>query len=213
MRGTLSEEVQLQISEALESFKSELRVEVDSLNIRQSKLEENQNQEIKERRDGQDNICDRLSTLESNQEALKEEVRALRKERKGVENDIEVLKKTVLEMQMKLKEKKDVETENKVLKKTVLEMQMKLKEKKDVEDENEVLKKTVLEMQMKLKEKRDVENEIEVLKKTVLEMQMKLMEKKDVENENEVLEIQTQFETLRTTNATFGEQEQIQDSV
>ena len=213
MRGTLSEEVQLQISEALESFKSELRVEVDSLNIRQSKLEENQNQEIKERRDGQDNICGRLSTLESNQEALKEEVRALRKERKGVEYEIEVLKKTVLEMQMKLKEKKDVETENKVLKKTVLEMQMKLKEKKDVEDENEVLKKTVLEMQMKLKEKRDVENEIEVLKKTVLEMQMKLMEKKDVENENEVLEIQTQFETLRTTNATFGEQEQIQDSV
>ena len=214
LRGTLSEEVQLQISEALESFKSELRVEVDSLNIRQSKLEENQNQEIKERRDGQDNICDRLSTLESNQEALKEEVRALRKENgKGVEFEIEVLKKTVLEMQMKLKEKKDVETENKVLKKTILEMQMKLKEKKDVEDENEVLKKTVLEMQMKLKEKRDVENEIEVLKKTVLEMQMKLMEKKDVENENEVLEIQTQFETLRTTNATFGEQEQIQDSV
>ena len=61
-------------------------------------------------------------------------------------------------------------------------------------------------MQVKLKEKKDVESEIEVLKKTVLEIQMKL-------KENEVLEIQTQFETLGTNNATFGEQEQIQDSV
>ena len=65
MKGTLSKEVQLQISEALE--------------------------EIKERRDGQDNISDRLSTLE---------------------REIEVLKETVLEMQMELKEKKDVEIEN-----------------------------------------------------------------------------------------------------
>ena len=159
LKGTLSKEVQLQISEALE--------------------------EIKERRDGQDNISDRLSTLES---------------------EIEVLKETVLEMQMKLKEKKDVEIENEVFKRTVLEMQTKLEEKKDVENENEVLKKTVLEMQIKLKEKKDVETEIEVLKKTVLEIQMKL-------KENEVLEMQTQFETLGTNNATFGEQEQIQDSV
>ena len=61
-------------------------------------------------------------------------------------------------------------------------------------------------MQTKLEEKKDVENENEVLKKTVLEMQIKL-------KENEVLEMQTQFETLGTNNATFGEQEQIQDSV
>ena len=135
LKGTLSKEVQLQISEALE--------------------------EIRERRDGQDNISGRLSTLES---------------------EIEVLKKTVLEMQMKLKEKKDVEIENEVLKRIVLEMQTKLEEKKDVENENEVLKKTVLEIQMKLKE-------------------------------NEVLEVQTQFETLGTNNATFGEKEQIQESV
>ena len=47
---------------------------------------------------------------------------------------------------MKLKEKKDVEIENEVLKRTVLEMQTKLEEKKDVENENEVLKKTVLEI-------------------------------------------------------------------
>ena len=85
-------------------------------------------------------------------------------------------------------------------------MQTKLEEKKDVENENEVLKKTVLEMQIKLKEKKDVETEIEVLKKTVLEIQMKL-------KENEVLEMQTQFETLGINNVTFGEQEQIQDSV
>ena len=89
MKGTLSKEVQLQISEALE--------------------------EIKERRDGQDNISDRLSTLE---------------------REIEVLKETVLEMQMELKEKKDVEIENEVLKRIVLEMQTKLEEKKDVENEN-----------------------------------------------------------------------------
>ena len=135
LKGTLSKEVQLQISEALV--------------------------EIKERQDGQDNISDRLSTLES---------------------EIEVLKETVLEMQTKLEEKKDVENENEVLKKKVLEMQIKLEEKKDVETQIEVLKKTVLEIQMKLKE-------------------------------NEVLEMQTQFETLGTNNATFAEQEQIQDSV
>ncbi|CAH3046629.1 unnamed protein product, partial [Pocillopora meandrina] len=49
------------------------------INIRRSKLEENKNQEVKERRDSQDNICDRLSVLESDFEALKEEVRALEK--------------------------------------------------------------------------------------------------------------------------------------
>ena len=70
---TLSKEVQFQISEALESFKSELRKEGELINIRRSKLEENKNQEIKERRDSQDNICDRLVFLK----ALKEEVHAL----------------------------------------------------------------------------------------------------------------------------------------
>ena len=89
LKGTLNKEVQLQISEALE--------------------------EIKERRDGQDNISDRLSTLE---------------------REIEVLKEKVLKMQMELKEKKDVEIENEVLKRIVLEMQTKLEEKKDVENEN-----------------------------------------------------------------------------
>ena len=46
-----------------------------------SKLEENKNQEIKERRDIQDNICGRLSVLESDFEALKEEVCALERKR------------------------------------------------------------------------------------------------------------------------------------
>ena len=123
MRGTLSKEVQFQISEALESFKSELRKEGELINIRRSKLEENKNQEIKERRDSQDNICDRLSVLESDFEALKEEVRALEKKMKGVESENEVFKKAVLKMQKKLREKKDVENVNEVLKKTVLEMQ------------------------------------------------------------------------------------------
>ena len=122
MRGTLSKEVQFQISEALESFKSELRKEGELINIRRSKLEENKNQEVKERRDSQDNICDRLSVLESDFEALKEEVRALEKKMKGVERENEVFKKAVLEMQKKLREKKDVENVNEVLKKTVLEM-------------------------------------------------------------------------------------------
>ena len=123
MRGTLSKEVQFQISEALESFKSELRKEGELINIRRSKLEENKNQEIKERRDSQDNICDRLSVLESDFEALKEEVRALEKKMKGVESENEVFKKAVLKTQKKLREKKDVENVNEVLKKTVLEMQ------------------------------------------------------------------------------------------
>ena len=123
LRGTLSKEVQFQISEALESFKSELRKEGKLINIRRSKLEENKNQEVKERRDSQDNICDRLSVLESDFEALKEEVRALEKKMKGVERENEVFKKAVLEMQKKLREKKDVENVNEVLKKTVLEMQ------------------------------------------------------------------------------------------
>ena len=123
LRGTLSKEVQFQISEALESFKSELRKEGELINIRRSKLEENKNQEVKERRDSQDNICDRLSVLESDFEALKEEVRALEKKMKGVERENEVFKKAVLEMQKKLREKKDVENVNEVLKKTVLEMQ------------------------------------------------------------------------------------------
>ena len=101
MRGTLSKEVQFQISEALESFKSELRKEGELINIRRSKLEENKNQEIKERRDSQDNICDRLSVLESDFEALKEEVRALEKKMKGVESENEVFKKAVLKMQKK----------------------------------------------------------------------------------------------------------------
>ena len=122
LRGTLSKEVQFQISEALESFKSELRKEGELINIRRSKLEENKNQEVKERRDSQDNICDRLSVLESDFEALKEEVRALEKKMKGVERENEVFKKAVLEMQKKLREKKDVENVNEVLKKTVLEM-------------------------------------------------------------------------------------------
>ena len=123
MRGTLSKEIQFQISEALESFKSELRKEGELINIRRSKLEENKNQEIKERRDSQDKICDRLSVLESNFEALKEEVRALEKKMKGVESENEVFKKAVLKTQKKLREKKDVENVNEVLKKTVLEMQ------------------------------------------------------------------------------------------
>ena len=123
MRGTLSKEVQFQISEALESFKSELRKEGELINIRRSKLEENKNQEIKERRDSQDKICDRLSVLESDFEALKEEVRALEKKMKGVESENEVFKKAVLKTQKKLREKKDVENVNEVLKKTVLEMQ------------------------------------------------------------------------------------------
>ena len=123
LRGTLSKEVQFQISEALESFKSELRKEGKLINIRRSKLEENKNQEVKERRDSQDNICDRLSVLETDFEALKEEVRALEKKMKGVERENEVFKKAVLEMQKKLREKKDVENVNEVLKKTVLEMQ------------------------------------------------------------------------------------------
>ena len=122
LRGTLSKEIQFQISEALESFKSELRKEGELINIRRSKLEENKNQEIKERRDSQDKICDRLSVLESDFEALKEEVRALEKKMKGVERENEVFKKAVLEMQKKLREKKDVENVNEVLKKTVLEM-------------------------------------------------------------------------------------------
>ena len=123
MRGTLSKEIQFQISEALESFKSELRKEGELINIRRSKLEENKNQEVKERRDSQDNICDRLSVLESDFEALKEEVRALEKKMKGVESENEVFKKAVLKTQKKLREKKDVENVNEVLKKTVLEMQ------------------------------------------------------------------------------------------
>ena len=123
MRGTLSKEIQFQISEALESFKSELRKEGELINIRRSKLEENKNQEIKERRDSQDKICDRLSVLESDFEALKEEVRALEKKMKGVESENEVFKKAVLKTQKKLREKKDVENVNEVLKKTVLEMQ------------------------------------------------------------------------------------------
>ena len=123
LRGTLSKEVQFQISKALESFKSELRKEGELINIRRSKLEENKNQEVKERRDSQDNICDRLSVLETDFEALKEEVRALEKKMKGVERENEVFKKAVLEMQKKLREKKDVENVNEVLKKTVLEMQ------------------------------------------------------------------------------------------
>ena len=123
LRGTLSKEVQFQISEALESFKSELRKEGELINIRRSKLEENKNQEVKERRDSQDNICDRLSVLESDFEALKEEVRALEKKMKGVESENEVFKKAVLKTQKKLREKKDVENVNEVLKKTVLEMQ------------------------------------------------------------------------------------------
>ena len=123
LRGTLSKEVQFQISEALESFKSELRKEGELINIRRSKLEENKNQEIKERRDSQDKICDRLSVLESDFEALKEEVRALEKKMKGVESENEVFKKAVLKTQKKLREKKDVENVNEVLKKTVLEMQ------------------------------------------------------------------------------------------
>ena len=119
----LSEEVPFQKSEALESFKSELRKEAELINIGRSKLEENKNKEIKERRDSQDNICDRLSVLESDFEALKEEVRASEKKMKGVESENEVFKKAVLEMQKKLREKKDVENVNEVLKKTVLEMQ------------------------------------------------------------------------------------------
>ena len=86
-------------------------------------MEENKNKEIKERRDSQDNICDRLSVLGSDFEALKEEVRASEKKMKGVESENEVFKKAVLEMQKKLREKKDVENVNEVLKKTVLEMQ------------------------------------------------------------------------------------------
>ena len=86
-------------------------------------MEENKNQEIKERRDSQDNICDRLSVLESDFEALKEEVSALEKKMKGVESENEVFKKAVLEIQKKLREKKAVENVNEVLKKTVLEMQ------------------------------------------------------------------------------------------
>ena len=123
LRGMLSEKVPFQKSEALESFKSELRKEGELINIGRSKLEENKNQEIKERRDSQDNICDRLSVLESDFEALKEEVRASEKKMKGVESENEVFKKAVLEMQKKLREKKDVENVNEVLKKTVLEMQ------------------------------------------------------------------------------------------
>ena len=123
LRGTLSKEVRFQISEALESFKSELRKEGELINIRRSKLEENKNQEVKERRDSQDNICDRLSVLESDFEALKEEVRALEKKMKGVERENEVFKKAVLEMQKKLREKKDVENVNEVLKETVLKIQ------------------------------------------------------------------------------------------
>ncbi|RMX58430.1 hypothetical protein pdam_00019699 [Pocillopora damicornis] len=49
--------------------------------LQESKLEENKNQEIKERRDIQDNICGRLSVLESDFEALKEEVCALERKR------------------------------------------------------------------------------------------------------------------------------------
>ena len=58
-----------------------------------------------------------------------------------------------------------------------------------------------------------LESEIEVLKKTILELQTKLEEMQIKLKENKVLELQTQFETLSTNNATFGEQEQIQDSV
>ena len=55
-------------------------------------MEGNKNQEIKERRDIQDNICGRLSVLESDFEALKEEVCALERKMKGVERENEVLK-------------------------------------------------------------------------------------------------------------------------
>ena len=88
LRGTLSEEVQRQISEALELFKSELGVNLESVSIRQFNLGESQNQE----RDGQDNISDRIRTLENNQEALK-------KENEDQKKEIEALRETVCDLQ------------------------------------------------------------------------------------------------------------------
>lgn len=177
LRETLTEEVERQISETLKSFECDVRKEVELLKSRQSKLEENQNQEIKERRDGQEDLNRDLRAIHREIAKVKSTVDSLRSKHSKLVEAVEKVKN----QQEEQRGKREIFSEQLSSLQTFLrELEKKIDDYNSVtyekflklENENKALKETVFAMQKELKDKQD-KTEIIALKETIRELQVK----------------------------------------
>ncbi|PFX33026.1 hypothetical protein AWC38_SpisGene2147 [Stylophora pistillata] len=177
LRETLTEEVERQISETLKSFECDVRKEVELLKSRQSRLEENQNQEIKERRDGQEDLNRDLRAIHGEIAKVKWTEDSLRSKHSKLVEAVEKVKN----QQEEQRGKREIFSEQLSSLRTFLrELEKKIDDYNSVtyekflklENENKALKETVFAMQKERKDKQD-KTEIIALKETIRELQVK----------------------------------------